>query len=366
MLKKFISPIIVLTIFITSCFLVMSCDVSKYKSQDVQNLFKTTIENQIDDDTGINTMFTKNYTVNIVYTFDIYNVSVSESSSKNELNLYTLNNLYNKLFMAIFKYYEDWNENFYEHADSTLSAEEFTNLYNKLNALNNSLRDLSQKRDTLETLMANDELNNIPSVELRKYLYYLNDAVEKSLNFNIYFRDLHIQKMFKDTSVSYSAVLRTMDDMLLSLAQLIYIDNIRPFNINNGDSYFCDLDLLIKAHIDNNVYSKISYLNMFNVELSNEVTQALGNSENLELINKVDKYLYYSNVLRQDILTLYSISSNIDYYRLSMYRYGEIDGGIDIYETTLTDLEKTTYEFLTKIENFIVNTYFPALNELTA
>jgi len=367
MYKRQYSPVIWLIILLLPLTLLFTaCDISKYKSKEVQNLFKTTIENQIDSTTGINTMFRDNHTINVVYTFDIYNVTVNEESSKNMLNLFTLNNVYNKLFSAIFKYYEDWHENFFEYADSRLSAEEFTNLYNKLNAINISLRDLSSQRDILETYMSDNMIEDIPSVEFGKYLFALNNTVEKSLNFNIYFRDLHLQKIFKDTSMSYNTVLRTMDDMLLSLAQIIYIDNIKPFNIINGELCFCDLDVLIKAYLNNNYYSKIDYLNMFNAELSNEVKQALGNGENLELINKVNKYLYYSNVLRQDILTLNSISSNIDYYTLSMYRFGQIDGGISIYESTLTDLEKTTYEFLTKIELFIANTYFPAFNELTA
>ena len=346
--------------------LVVSCDIQKYDSSDLKDLYKTTIENQFDVDNNINAMF-DGYTINIKYSSNVTSVTKKSDMTSNERNLYAIDKVYNKLFKAIFKYFEDWNENFYDVADKRLNGEEFNNLFNKLNSLNNELLVLKDAKNDMEDVLANNLLEDVPSYEITSYVYELNRVVEKSIDFNNYFRLLHDSKVYNhssDSVITAAAVTRAIDDMVLSLSQMVYIDNIQPFNISNDNVQECDLNILIKSYIDGNEYVILDYLDTINVELSSHTIELIGTGEDIALMKIADKYMYYSKVLRQNILALEQVYDNIDYFRLSMYRYGEINGGIEVYKITVADIEKTSYNFLEIVENFISRTYFTTLEEL--
>ena len=150
----------------------------------------------------------------------------------------------------------------------------------------------------------------------------------------------------------------------LSFSQIIFIDNLRPFVLVNGDNKICDLSLLAKAYYTGNSYVKINYLDHLLSDLRPDVITALNEGNDVNLVAKVDKFMYYSNILRQNIVALNAVSNNIDYYKLSLYRFEEISGGMEVYKNTISDLEKKSYEFLCTVDDFIVNKYLIALQEL--
>ena len=342
-----------------------SCSLDKYKSEDIKNLYKTIYENQINIDDGENTMFGSDYTISIEYAPIIENIEIDENSSNNEYNLYAIDKTYNLLFECVFRYYENWNENFYEKADEVITAEEFSNLYKKLEVINTSLIDVNRERAIMQEVVTSEGVDNVPSYVINHYIFKLNILVEQSIDFVTYFRELHVNKIFTDTSVYTNTVTRTIDDMLLSFAQFVYVDNIKPFNNVNEGTEVCDLSLLIHAHAVNNEFVKIDYLKQLDTTLRSDIIDALNNSSDINVAKDANQYIYYSNILRQNILTLTNISDNINYYRLSLYRYGAIDGGVEVYTTTISDKEHSCYVFLANIERFIVDEYLPILTKLT-
>ncbi len=362
MMKKIVNYLFAFVICILSVYSFSACDLASYKAADIQDLYKTTIENQINVDTASNEMFGDSYTIDITYDPIITEIVITSTSSVNEYNLYTLDNLYNTLFEAIFRYYEDWNENFFEAADSRLSNEDFSNLYAKLNSLNETLFDVADAKNSIQTSVVSKGIDEVSTFDITSYIAELNVLVEKSIDFVTCFRNLHISKIFTDESVSANTIARTIDDMLLSFAEYIYIDNIQPFTIQSGKNMVCDLSVLINAQISGNEYVILDYLDKLNVELTQPVIDALDNYNDVATIKKADIYVYYSNILRQNILTLRSVAVNIDYYKLSMYRYGRIEGGVNVYQTSISDLESTAFSFLCQVEDFINNYYIDALN----
>lgn len=365
-MKKLKCILLSLAIFILPCFCVAcSCGLEKYKSEDIKNLYKTIVEYQIDSKDGSNTMFATDYTICVDYAPAVKNVFISAEPTANEYNLYALENIYNPLFEAIFRYYEKWNENFFETADEVLSRNEFNNLYLKLNDIHDALRELNIAKENMEAIVTNRGVDGTPSYEITSYIYVLNNVVDKSIDFVSYFRDLHIAKIFNYDDVSTSTVTRTLDEMLLSFAKLVYIDNIIPFTTINGGTKICDVSILVKAYYDDNSYVKFYALDKLNTELRSDVVYALDNGTDAVILSQADQYMYYSNILKQNILTLESVSANINYYRLSLYRFGEVNGGVEEYSKTISAKEHTSYIFLAKLEDFLINEYLPILNELT-
>lgn len=361
---KKILPFLIVICMCLAPWYITGCGLEKYKSQDIIDLYKTVVENQIDANTSTNEIFANDYRIDIKYTPTITNIVLSDSLSNNEYNLYTLDRFYNRIFEAIFRYYEDWNDNFYETADLRLSNEDFNNLHTKLRSLNNTLIELSDKKLALEEQLTLNPVSDVASYYITNYIYYLNRAVGDSLDFMLCFRDLHYSKIFSDDNISANTVARAIDDMLLSFAQIIYVDNLQPFAVVNGDNKICDLSLLAKSYNDGNSYVKINYLDHLASDIRPDVIEALNTGNDVALVAKADKFMYYSNILRQNILALNAISDNIDYYKLSLYRFDEIGGGMEVYSSTVSDLEKKSYEYLCSIDDFIVHKYLIALQDL--
>ncbi|MBE5735129.1 MAG: hypothetical protein E7361_01625 [Clostridiales bacterium] len=362
-MKKIMMIILIMMISICSSITLSACSLNNYKSEDIKDLYKTMIENHVDGETGSNTMF-NGYSIDIQYNDIISRLELNTTLTDNEYNLYTLDKIYNRMFSAIFRYYNNWNENFYETADQKLNSEDFSNLHTKLKELNDKLIEVNALRDALELRVTNIGSNEISNIEITTYMYQLNVLFDTASDFINCFRNLHVSKIFSDDSLSANTVARTMDDMIISFAQYVYVDNIRPFSMQNGTNSICDLSILMKAYCENNEYVCIDYLDMMDNELSLSVIEALDVKHDMQMMNNAELYMHYSNILRQNILTLQSIAVNIDYYKLSMYRFGEIEGGVGVYHQSASYDEANAYDFLCHIEDFVDNYYLDSLSNI--
>ena len=258
-MRRIIYSAIAVMVCICSIFTFSACSLTQYKSQDILDLYKTTKENQLNQETGINEMFGNN-TISITYDTIIQKVNIDANSSANEYNLYAIDKIYNRLFDAIFKYYENWKENFFESADQKLSSDDFNQLYESLNKINEELFRVASAKKAMEASVINYGVDDVSIFDITQYIYQLNVLVERSLDFVTCFRRLHVNKLFADSVVSANTVARTMDDMLLSFAQFVYIDNIKPFAIKTGGNAVCDVSMLVNAYINNNEYVILDYL----------------------------------------------------------------------------------------------------------
>lgn len=348
-----------LLIFLFSAIFVTGCESSMYTYADVMNLYEITKLNQVNN-LGENIMFDDSYTINISYGYDITNITSPET--ENELNLYALNNIYNPLFESIFKYFENWHSNMEENVEK-ISNTDSTKIYNELNDLNEALIDLKQAKAELEDQLAMFDVNVVPSSIITSYIYELNMVVEKSIDFASCFRDIHLQKVYKDDTISSSRLTNSLDDMSLNFAKFAYYDNIRPFNTSNGRSNTCDLAILINGTLSGSDNIKLDLIGL-DTTPSQSVIDALDTGENLNIINKAKNLLYFCDLLKQKICTLDTVMAEFDSYKLMLYRFGVISGGDDAFVSTLNVNETIAFNYLKDTEDFIDFNYLPLLNEL--
>ncbi len=216
---------LILSIIAVICpMIITGCTVGR-SGDDIKNLYTIIKNNHTDIDTGDNDIFDDSYTINISYIDRIENITLATADTSNAKNLYTLSNFYNSLFQAIFRYFENWNESFFNNIDK-VSTGELGELYAKLNSLNLSLIDLSDAKQILEDAVVLNGVDNVSSHYITSYIYLLNNVVEDSIEFVQYFRELHMSHIFRDDTLSSNAVSRTIDEMNLTIARIIYIDNI--------------------------------------------------------------------------------------------------------------------------------------------
>ena len=361
-MRKFIS--ICIGLFAIICPLALiGCSVGR-TGEDISNLYQIVKDNHVDSESGYNDFFGDDYTINITYVNRITDITLATATSSNAKNLYTLTKVYNPLFKAIFRYFENWNESFYANADK-ITRSELGELYNKLNQLNLSLIDLSDAKLRMEDAVVLNGVDNVSSNYITTYLYRINLVVEDSIDFVQYFRDLHMKYIFRDDTLSTNAVSRTIDDNNLTLARIIYVDNIRPFNLQNGEYKICDLSALVRAYNSGNSYARLDIIAELDKDLSDATINALQQLNDPTKLTQVREYMHYSNIMQQDIITLNQIFEDIDYYKLSLYRFGLLEGGVDNYYIGLSYLDKLSYEFLDNLLNFVDNSFMLSYNNLT-
>lgn len=306
----------------------------------------------------------------IVVKFNEPEVRGKIASSNNDevtLRFRALNDIQANLLKFIFRYYENWNESFYENLKSyDYEQKELNALFEKIENLDNALKNFQSIKDTFEAdiIMLNVEGSEVAIIN--QFAYEYNKVIEKSIEFVDYFRSFHLKTIFGgDTKITnVNSGQRLLDEAYLNLAKYVYYSNVDVYNYSIGKNGICDqLDLM------KNSASKFVFIDALQIRLSdlgsnitNELCQTIFDDT---LTNKLDNIDYNSSLFKQSLNIYLSLQDNLDYYTLLRVELGLIEGiSINDYVENFNIDESIAYQNRMYMVDFLYPEYINLINEL--
>lgn len=300
---------------------------------------------------------------------DISNkINASSPSSEIDLRYSALSKINQRLLLYIFRYYEKWSANFYENAEGKLAKSELTNFYEKFLAMKNEINNFINSIDTFENEIILFGVNSPLKLTLTSYTYKYNMLIEKSLDFVKTFRDYHVKYVFTSNSANYNSAQRLIDEYYLNLAEIVYYENVKCFNYENGNSGTCDL-LYVMSEFKNNPANKFILFDEIQnpiLSLKTSIAQNLANSEYKDGAEQIiNNAIYFSNAFSQNLITYGLVYNDLDYFELTQYKFGVVSGSLNSYLSRFNEKENSAYTIISTMLNYVTPSYISGISTLT-
>ncbi len=298
---------------------------------------------------------------------DLVNGSVS--SNEKIIRFSALRVIEQNLLNYIFKYYETWNESFYENAYGSITKAEKESLHSSFLKLKNQIDTFKNKVSAFESefdgvFQVSDPL----AISLTLFTYQYNMVIEKSLDFMGQFIDLHTKYVFAEDTTSINAAQRLLDEYYYFVAKLTYYENVMPFNYGSGNNGTCDLSHVMKTYINSssNIYLLIDLTDDTISNLGTQINDTLTNPEFADDARlKMKSFHFYRNQYVQNAKIYFEVYADLDFSNLAKYRFGVVaNTTLEEYLSRYSIEQKASYTFAYNMLNYILPEFVDVYLEL--
>lgn len=259
-----------------------------------------------------------------------------------------------KVLNNAFSFYETYEDEFYRVMSSAdYKKSEINNLYSSLETLNKTLDDFKTQ---YSQFMSDFKSDNFMSFSLYSYAFQLNKVIDKSFDFIYNFIDVYNNYVAGEDKLTSVSVGLKIDISTVDIANVIYLENIKPFNYSVGERGICNMVPLInEKDNDYNIISLLTYTKHIASNISSGLNESSATYD--ETVAKVNDFIYSRDVMKQRLSTYKGILSSLDVYKLTEYRFGLV-GGVD-YDTYKSTLSASDKADVVALENFINDIFKP-------
>ncbi len=260
----------------------------------------------------------------------------------------------------VYNYYNNWANNFYngitkvekvDKADSKL-------LYKKLENLHDATMTFVNAKKNFEDMVKVFTFDNVQINVQTSFCKSYNDFIESSIDFVQCFRNMHVKYIYTAPYTANDSPSRIKDEMLLNVAQVIYMENLKAFNYTN-----CDLsklaDDMIAATTPSNSYATILKKLLSHATSGQDYAKFKITEE--ECNNWVTKDAEFTRAVRSfnQKLGLYvSTYNSVDVYQYNYARTGYSNTmTLDEYRKTLDNKQRAQIDFLQDFYNYTFTDY---------
>ena len=154
---------------------------------------------------------------------------------------------------AVYNYYNNHAANFYKIMEGVKVAKADAKELNKrADALQRATATFHAAKDVFETSVTTAGGVNVHGFIFNGYAKAYNDFIESSLNFVEYFKDLHIKYVIKeDLYKNGDDTERVKDEMILNVAKVLYMEDLKSFNYSDCDLSDLTYDLVMHSEASN-------------------------------------------------------------------------------------------------------------------
>mgnify|MGYP004669684239 CR=1 FL=1 len=366
-MKKVVSLILI----ICSAFcLFVACGNPNKTIEQVQNRYQEMVNTYKKENVEYFGDTSANLSKTIVIKFNEAEVRAkisSENSDDVSLRFRALNDIQANLLKYIFRYYENWNESFYNNLKNyDYEQKELNTLFEKIENLDKALATFKEIKNTFEAdvVMLNVEGSEIAIVN--QFVYQYNKVIEKSIDFVDYFRAFHLKTIFDGEAkiTNVNSAQRLLDEAYLNLAKYIYYSNIDVYNYSIGNKGICDQLDLMKNKSNKFVFINSLSLGLSNLgaNITNELCQTIFDDE---LTNKLSNIDSNSSLFKQSLNIYLSLKDELYYYTLLRVELGLIEGiSINDYVANFGISESVAYQNRMYMVDFLYPEYLSLINEL--
>lgn len=293
--------------------------------------------------------------------------SITNGTGYNDLSLRltALDDVQANLLKYVFRYYENWNESFFDNlAMYDYEQKELNELFAKMEELDNSLAAFKDKKTSFENEMVALILEGSKETVVSQFTYEYNKLIEKSIEFIEYFIDMHLKYMFNTTTdiSNINSGQRQLDEAYFSLAKFVYYANVNVYNYSTGENGICDMLELMKNRGSEHVYidSLSAPIVNLGVNISLELSQTVFDDD---LTNKLTNIKYTGDLFNQALASYLSLYNDLDQYSLLRVKLGLINGvSLESFVKNLNVDEKIAYDNAYNLQNFL----YPEMMEMMA
>ena len=283
------------------------------------------------------------------------------------LRLTALNLVQGNILKYIFRYYENWNESFYDNLSMfDFEQKELNELYAKMEKLDLDLEYFKSKKNEFENEMMSVSIPSLKATVISQFTFEYNKIIESSIDFVEYFKDMHLKYIFSGkTDISnINSASRQLDDAYFSLAKFIYYSNVFVYNYSTGENGICDMLELMENRGSEFIYLNYlqSPLGFIGENISVELSQTVFNDA---LNNKLTNIKYTGDLFNQSLESYLSLYSNLDQYSLLRVRLNLVDGvTLDSFVNNFAVDEKIAYDNLYNLQTFLFPKHIEMIEEL--
>lgn len=338
--------------------------------KDLKELFESMKTAYVieDEDTGdtTNIFFASEEnpnTITLAYTSEINAIvnSVPNSSTTDLEKRFIALDYHQQILNSIFNFYESNQEEFYKTMSSAdYKKSEMNDLYNSLENLKNTLDDFKTQYIQFVTSF---ESNDIMEFVVFNYTYELNRVIDSSFDFIYEFIDVYDKYVAGDDKLTTTSIDYRLDVSYVDIANIVYLDNIKPFDYSVGNRGLCDLVSLVSMDGDKKEADITSCL-LSPKNLSKVMTEGLNeaSSSYADTVSQLNDFFYSRELLTQRLGLFRKILSRVDTYKLNQYRFGLVSGvNYDTYKATLSASESSD---VSALENYIADIFKPFVSKL--
>lgn len=264
---------------------------------------------------------------------------------------------------AIFNYYINWSENFYDGmklVDSKkLDEEDLNHIYEKLEALDEELDEFSQARDKFQSDVNVLGFGGINRSVITTYSLKVNELIEKSYDFVNAFKDVHVKYIWDGVSYSSKEKVGTIDclNRLVDEANLNIAYSIYTY-IKGFEASECDLSWFIKEH-KGEYYGDV-LKSWFEIEdfklkyLTVESVDKISDEQAIAEKSSIDKFNYARQTFNQKLEVFNEIypQVNLNAYLRILYNIDSSNSAqnVEMYINQLCEVERANF-------NLVINFY---------
>lgn len=263
-----------------------------------------------------------------------------------------------KVLNNIFNFYEKNYEEFYRVMSSAeYKKSEINNLYNSLETLKNTLDSF---KNQYVQFVSDFDSSDIMTFSVLNYTYQLNRVIDDSFNFIYEFIDVcdkyvAVEDKFTTTSINYR-----LDKSYVDIANIVYLDNIKPFDYSVGNKGLCDLVSVVSVDNEHNLVSGLLQPKMLSQVMMDGLNEST--ATHTDTVAQLNDFFYSRELLTQRMGLFKNVLSRVDSYKLNQYRFGLV-GGVD-YDTYKTTLSASDRSDIMAIENYIADVFKPFVEKL--
>lgn len=299
-------------------------------------------------------------TITLAYTSEINDIinSVPNSSTTDLEKRFIALDYQQQILNNIFNFYESNQEEFYKEMSSAdYKKSELSDLYASLENLNNTLDDFKTQ---YVQFVSSFEANDIMEFNVFNYTYQLNRVIDSSFDFIYDFIDVYDKYVAVDDKFTTASIDYRLDVSYVDIANIVYLDNIKPFDYSVGNRGLCDLVSIVSSDVEANITSELlppKNLSSVMTDGLNEASATYGDT-----IAQLNDFFYSRELMSQRLGLFREILSRVDAYELNQYRFGLVSGvNYDTYKSTLSASDSSD---IGALENYIEDIFKPFVGKL--
>lgn len=302
-------------------------------------------------------------TISIAYNDRLNNYIKNVEPSTDLQRRYVALGVQQEILNDVFNFYENNQEDFYrEMSSAEYKQSELNDLYSSLENLKKTLSDFKTQ---YTQFMSDFESEDIMTFSVLSYTYQLNKVIDSSFDFIYNFMNLFDKYCIDGEKVTTVTLNYSLDCSYVDIANVVYLQNIKPFNYSVGEKGVCDLLPIISE--GDNRYNLVNYLG--NTEhLSSAIISGMDSTLDAypETMDKINNFIYFKGLMGQRIDTFRSIMNSIDDYTLNEYRFNLVNGvDYDTYLVSLSASNRANVEALDRFIEDIFKEYIEKLELIT-
>ncbi|MBR4745268.1 MAG: hypothetical protein IK070_00980 [Clostridia bacterium] len=264
---------------------------------------------------------------------------------------------------AVYNYYNNHAANFYKIMEGVkVEKADAKELNKRADALQRATATFHAAKDVFETSVTTAGGVNVHGFIFNGYAKSYNDFIETSLNFVEYFKDLHIKYVIKeDAYKNGDDTERVKDEMILNVAKVLYMEDLKAFNYSDCDLSDLTHDLVMNTTVQNN-YAKLLQ-ELLNLETSTNPSSA---GKVFELLNAHTTMLSTEeSVVFKAIVEAFNkkvaLYENV-YGQVKMYEYNRARSGYgtvdkETFMNSQTAEMQSKYNFIDDFYNYTFSQY---------